>query len=96
MMPANGGRLIKNGSDRVRMLRRTMEGEIDAWDIRLCYSQFKYHGVTAYPTLSKVENIGFYTSDGVNTNVYNRYKTRLDHTAILTFSLPDRIEENPY
>lgn len=66
------------GKDMVRMLRKTMEGELDAWDIRVCYNIFKKGKQTLYPTVSKVENIGFYSADGMNTNVYNRFKTVLD------------------
>ena len=82
------------GSDRVRMLRRAVEKKIDAWDIRLCYEQFKKKQITVYPTQSKVENIGFYSEDGVNTNVYNRYHTQLDNGQVHTFRLPIEVVEH--
>ncbi|MBO0938814.1 glycosyltransferase [Fibrella sp. HMF5335] len=82
------------GSDRVRMLRRSVEKEIDTWDIRLCYEQFKQKKLTAYPTISKVENIGFYSNDGANTNVYNRYQTQLDDGLRRRFILPERVDEH--
>lgn len=47
---------MQGGADLVRMLRRQIEGEIDAWDIRFCYSRFKANGLTIYPTISKVQN----------------------------------------
>jgi len=86
----------KNGSDRVRMLRRTMQGEVDTWDIRLCYAQFKYGGYTVYPTVSKVENIGFYSSEETNTSVFNRYKTIVDIGVQRIFNLPITVSENAY
>ncbi|QJW88006.1 glycosyltransferase [Spirosoma taeanense] len=84
----------RGGYDLVRMLRRQMEGELDAWDIRLIYTQFKLGVFTIYPTVSKVENIGFYSNDGTHTNIYNRFKTRLDTGQQHRFSLPKQIEEN--
>ena len=81
------------GSDRVSMLMKTMKHEIDAWDIRLCYSQFKNGGLTVYPVVSKVENIGFYSNDAVNTNVYNRYKSKVDLSEKKDFILPDEVIE---
>ena len=83
------------GSDRVRMLRRALTNEIDTWDILLCYEQFKRKQLTVYPTVSKVENIGFYSADGAtNTNVYNRYQTQLDDGLRRVFSLPDQVGEH--
>lgn len=84
------------GSDRVRMLRRAVKKEIDAWDIRLCYEQFKRRQLTVYPTISKVQNIGFYSSDGVNTNVYNRYEAELDTTLKPSFNLPTTVLEHEH
>jgi len=86
----------RNGSDRVRMLRRTMQGEVDTWDIKLCYAQFKQGTYTLYPTVSKVSNIGFYSGDENNTSVYNRYKTRVDEGAKRRFSFAQNAEENRY
>lgn len=83
------------GSDRVRMLRRTIESEIDTWDILLCYEQFRQKKLTIYPTVSKVENIGFYSANGsTNTNVYNRYRTVLDDGVRRQFALPERVSEH--
>ena len=78
------------GSDLVKMLNDYMKGSIDAWDIRFSYSQFKQNGFTIYPVVSKVENIGFDT-DATHTNVYNRYKTRLDKTDKKIMALPNEV-----
>ena len=48
----------RGGNDMVEMLKDQMEGRIDSWAIRWCYSQFKYGGYCIYPVTSKVQNIG--------------------------------------
>ena len=78
---------MRGGSDLLGMLRDQMEGRADAWDIRFCYNRFKMDGVTVYPTVSKVENIGF-GKEATHTNIYNRYKTKLDTGAQRVFDLP--------
>lgn len=78
---------MQGGSDLVGMLRNQMEGRADAWDIRFCYNRFKENGLTVYPTVSKVQNIGF-GSDATHTDIYNRYKTQLDPGTQRVFDLP--------
>ena len=94
--PVRRKRFNHYGSDRVRMLRRSMTGEIDSWDIRLCYEQFKQKSLTAFPVVSKTENIGFNGIDGTNTNNYNRYETILDAGIQRQFVLPDDVSESNY
>ncbi len=84
------------GSDRVRMLRRAVQGEIDTWDIRLCYEQFKRKQLTVYPTISKTENIGFDATGATHADVYNRYRTVLDDGATRHFEMPEQVRENPH
>lgn len=86
---------MEGGADLVRMLRRQVEGEIDAWDIRFCYNRFRANGLTLYPTISKVQNIGF-GADATHTDVYNRYKTHLDDGTQRAFTLPDVVQTNEY
>ncbi|QKZ11382.1 glycosyltransferase [Spirosoma sp. KUDC1026] len=86
---------MEGGADLVRMLRRQIEGEIDAWDIRYGYSQFKAGGITVYPTVSKVQNIGF-GQDATHTDIFNRYKTALDDGQKRTFDLPDVVQNTEY
>lgn len=93
--PAQRRAFNKYGSDRVRMLRRAVQGEIEAWDIRLCYAQFKRRQLTLYPTVSKVNNIGFESGEGVNTNVYNRYQTIQDEGSQRQFQLAADPAEHP-
>ena len=86
---------MQGGSDLLGMLRNQMEGRADAWDIRFCYNRFKENGLTVYPTVSKVENIGF-GSDATHTDIYNRYKTQLDAGMQRDFDLPATIETTDY
>ena len=60
------------GQDRFRMLQRARMGEIDAWDIRLCYAEFTEAALTVYPTQSKTSNIGVDSPDSTTEVVYNR------------------------
>ncbi len=86
---------MQGGSDLVGMLRDQMEGRADAWDIRFCYNRFKANGLSVYPTLSKVQNIGF-GEEATHTNIYNRYKTELDSGTNRVFTLAGRVETTPY
>jgi len=86
--PANRRAFNANGQDRFRMLQRAQTGEIDAWDIRLCYAEFKEAALTVYPTLSKTINIGVDSPDSTTEVVYNRYKTTLDTGTQRQFLLP--------
>ena len=86
---------MQGGSDLVGMLRSQMEGRADAWDIRFCYNRFKADGLTVYPTVSKVQNIGF-GKEATHTNIFNRYKTQLDRGTQRTFTFPDVVRPTPY
>ena len=48
-----------------------------------------------YPTISKVQNIGF-GEDATHTDVYNRYKTQLDAGTQRSFNLPDVVRITDY
>lgn len=88
-------RFSEGGSDRVRMLERAQKQEIDAWDIRLCYSEFKADGYTLYPTVSKTINIGVDSPDSTTEVVYDRYRPVLDSGRQRLFSLPETVQTNP-
>lgn len=83
------------GSDRTRMLRRTLIGEIRAWDIRLDYYQFKKNLLTAYSCKNLVINNGFNDSNASNTTGYNRFNVNLDSYDRLDIHYPDFIPVNP-
>ena len=46
------------GEDLSLMLKSQMEGRIDSWSIRWCYSMFKNKGHCVYPVHSFIDNIG--------------------------------------
>jgi len=48
----------KGGDDMSDMLIRQMEGKIDSWAIRWCYTLFKNNAYCIYPIKSYVDNIG--------------------------------------
>ena len=83
------------GSDRSRMLRRTLLGEIRAWDIRLDYYQFKMNLITAYSCKNLVINNGFNDLDASNTTGYNRFKVNLEFFNYSNLKFPDLIVINP-
>jgi GR25 family glycosyltransferase involved in LPS biosynthesis len=87
-------RFNEGGSDRVRMLQRAYTKDIDAWDIRLCYAEFRQQGVTVFPTLSKTLNIGVDSPDSTTEVVYDRYRTPLDTGEQRTFRLPEQVNVN--
>jgi hypothetical protein len=46
------------GEDLSRMLKDQIEGKIDSWSIRWCYTMFKNNGYCVYPIFSFIDNIG--------------------------------------
>ena len=83
------------GSDRSRMLKRTLKGEIRAWDIRLDYYQFKNEFLTAFSCINLVINNGFNSQDATNTTGYNRFKVELKDFDHLDWHFPDFLPSNP-
>jgi Glycosyl transferase family 2 len=79
--------LNQGGSDLSRLVRRQMEGKIDSWDTVWTYNQFKFRQQAAFPTESKVQNIGFGT-DATHTKFYNRFHTELDKSGKMEFNFP--------
>lgn len=55
----------RGGCDASFMLDRQMNGEIDSWAIRWCYSQYRQKMYTVYPTQTFVKNNGM---DGSGTH----------------------------
>ena len=86
----------KWGSDRSRMLIKTLQGKVKTWDIRLDYHQFKYDSCSIYPINNLVENIGFGSNDGSNTFGYNRFKTELKQDSNVKYNLPNSIVYDKY
>jgi hypothetical protein len=85
----------KWGSDRSRMLKRTLKGEIRAWDILLEYYQFKKGLVTAFSSKNMVINNGFNRVDASNTTGYNRFKVEFIDFPQFDLHFPDFLPSNP-
>jgi hypothetical protein len=82
----------RGGHDMVEMLRDQMDGQMDSWAIRWCYSQFKDSSYTVYPLRSKVQNIG-YDGSGTHCESSTTRNVSLD-SFNQTESFPDQIELN--
>lgn len=84
------------GSDLSGMLTRQMEGKISSWAIRWCYHQFKTNTLTVFPTVSKIQNIGFGAAATHTSGVMKtRFATELDESEQTTFSFSDEINLHP-
>jgi hypothetical protein len=81
----------RGGSDMTDMLKSQMEGKIDSWAIRWCYSQFKDNSYTIYPVKSKIQNIGN-DGSGVHCGDTNINYVELDNGFSRT-SFIDNLEE---
>jgi hypothetical protein len=84
----------RGGSDMPRMLKNQMNGKIDSWAIRFCYHQFKENLMTVFPTISKLESIGF-SKDATHTSGTKRFITPVDRVLKREFSFEKFSEVNP-
>ncbi len=73
-------RFNQMGSDMTKMLAQQMRGEISSWAIRWCYHQFKHDLYTVFPTVSKIENIGFGVNATHTSTENDRFATVLDES----------------
>jgi hypothetical protein len=85
----------QGGADLIGMLHKQQNKIIDSWYIRWCYSQYKSNGLTIYPVMSKIQNIGF-NEEATNTNIFNRYRTQVDEGLTRKFCLPVDAQSTPY
>lgn len=65
-------KLNRGGRDMANMLDLQMEGKIDSWAIRWCYSQSKQDMFTVYPVKSRIRNIGL-DGSGTHSGVTSHY-----------------------
>lgn len=75
----------KMGSDLATMLKKQMRGQMNSWAIRWVYHQFERDLFSVYPTISKVQNIGFGGNATHTFDYFNRYRTTLDNTGRTEF-----------
>jgi hypothetical protein len=65
----------RGGGDMARMLIQQMEGKIDSWAIRWCYTLFKNNAYCVYPVKSYINNIGLDNTGvhcGKSAKYYNK------------------------
>ncbi|ERJ10933.1 glycosyltransferase [Haloplasma contractile] len=65
-------KLNRGGRDMANMLDMQMEGKIDSWAIRWCYSQSKQSRLTVYPIKTRIKNIGL-DGSGTHSGISTRY-----------------------
>lgn len=66
-------RFNRGGDDMSPMLMRQMEGKINSWAIRWCYTLFKNDAYCIYPVKSYIDNIGN-DGSGVHCGKSDRFK----------------------
>ncbi len=71
-------KLVRGGTDMPGMLRQQMEGEIDSWAIRWCYTQSMADMLTVFPRISRVRNLGNDGSGTHTTGVASEFDTVLN------------------
>jgi len=77
------------GSDLPGMLDAQMAGRIDSWAIRAEYTRFRIGGLTLYPCLPLVRNIGM-DGTGLHCGTHDRYSDDLRGAeSILDRRFPD-------
>ena len=67
-------RFNRGGVDLTNMLKMQMDGKIDSWAIRWCFSQSNQEMYTVYPRISYLENAGC-DGSGIHSSVYDEYYT---------------------
>jgi hypothetical protein len=69
--------LNRGGRDMASMLDCQMEGKIDSWAIRWCYTQSKLDMLTVYPVVSRIKNIGL-DGTGTHSGISSHYNSILN------------------
>lgn len=82
------------GSDVKKMVEDQKNLTIDSWHVKFIYNQFLFSGLTYYPNLSKVENIGFDEFATHTKNSKRRFSTKIDNQNLLVFDFPKDIKKN--
>lgn len=70
-------KINRGGRDMANMLDMQMQGEIDSWAIRWCYTQSKFDMATVYPVESRIKNIGL-DGSGTHSGVNSHYDIELN------------------
>lgn len=73
-------RFNRGGRDMSNMLDSQMQGKIDSWAIRWCYSQSKLDMLTVYPVISRIRNIGL-DGSGTHSGTTSKYDAIINNGA---------------
>ena len=84
-------RFSRGGSDMPGMLRKQMSGKIDSWAIRWCYNQYKKDLLTVFPSVSKLNSIGF-GDNATNTKSITKFQTKIDKSNKKEFLFSNKIK----
>ncbi|MFC4802576.1 glycosyltransferase family 2 protein [Neobacillus sp. GCM10023253] len=71
-------RFGRGGRDLSFMLDLQMQGKIDSWAIRWCYTQSKLDMFTVYPVVSRIKNIGL-DGTGTHSGMTSHYDSALNN-----------------
>lgn len=74
----------KSGADLPNMLELQMNGRIDSWAIRWCYSEYKNNMYTIYPKESLIVNKGL-DGSGTHSEITTDYDTELSNSKDIVF-----------
>lgn len=87
-------RLVFNkcGTDVDKMLKLQMQGRINSWAIRFCYTQSRLNRLTVFPVENLVNNIGF---DGSGTHCGSTPRVENELSNSFKYSFTDCIDVNP-
>lgn len=66
----------QGGSDLTKMLQKQMNGKINSWAIRWCYTHFKNNAFCLYPSVSLVHNTGNDDSGTHSPNI-SKYNSKI-------------------
>jgi hypothetical protein len=81
----------RGGDDMSDMLIRQMEGKIDSWAIRWCYTLFKNNAYCIYPVKSYIDNIGN-DGSGVHCRSNDRYDQKEELSKNIQLRVPPMVE----
>lgn len=83
----------RGGHDLTPMLQHQMEGRIDSWYIRWCYTHCRQGAVSLYPVHSYIDNIGHDGTGTHSSQTITRFRTDLSLCkASVTFPLPVEVD----
>ncbi|MFV2081281.1 MAG: glycosyltransferase [bacterium] len=88
------GLFNRGGEDLFDMLSLQVNGDVDSWAIRWCYSHFKNNALCLYPTEAHARNAGF-DGTGVHSHVTNKFDVDLQntHSDEIRFCPPEEIND---